>query len=39
VHNPSFSWISRRREDSQIACNVFTFVDDERVVDPIEELT
>jgi hypothetical protein len=32
-------WISKRREDGQLACDVFTFVDDERVVGPTEELT
>jgi ligand-binding SRPBCC domain-containing protein len=27
------------REDGQMVCNVLTFVDDERVVGPTEELT
>ena len=38
-YNPSTSWISRRREDGRIACDVFTFVDDERVTGPNKELT
>jgi hypothetical protein len=29
----------KRREDGMMACNVFTFVDDEQVVGPTEELT
>jgi hypothetical protein len=38
-YNPSTTWISKRREDGQLACDVFTFIDDERVVGPTEELT
>ncbi len=38
-YDPSTTWISKRREDGQLACNVFTFVDDKRVVGPTEELT
>ena len=33
------SWIVKKRKDGQIACDLFTFVDDERVVGPTEELT
>ncbi len=38
-YNPCISWITKRREDGQMACNVFTFVDKERVVGPSKELT
>jgi len=38
-YDPSISWVSKRREDGRIACDVFTFVDDERVTGPNEELT
>ena len=38
-YDPCVTWISKRREDGRIACDVFTFVDDERVVGPDEELT
>jgi hypothetical protein len=38
-YDPSTTWILKRREDGQIACNVFTFVDDKRVVGPTKELT
>ncbi len=37
-YDPSTTWISKRREDRRIACNVFTFVDDERIVGTDEEL-
>ena len=38
-YNPCYSWIVKRRKDGQTACDLFTFVDDERVVGPSEELT
>jgi hypothetical protein len=38
-YDPCVSWISKRRKDGRIACDVFTFVDDERVTGPDEELT
>ena len=38
-YDPRVSWIYKKREDGQMACNVLTFVDDERVVGPTEELT
>ena len=38
-YDPCVTWISKRREDGRIACDVFTFVDDERVVGPDEDLT
>jgi hypothetical protein len=38
-YDPRFSWIVIKRKDGQIACALFTFVDDERVVGPTEELT
>ncbi len=38
-YDPCVSWITKKQKDGQMACNVFTFVDDERVVSPIEELT
>ena len=37
-YDPCTTWISKRREDGRIACDVFTFVDDERIVGPDEEL-
>ena len=33
-YDPCESWITKRREDGRIACDVFTFVDDERVTGP-----
>ena len=38
-YDPCVSWITKRRKDGRIACDVFTFVDDERVTGPNEELT
>ena len=38
-YNPCESWLTKRREDGRIACDVFTFVDDERLVGPDEDLT
>jgi len=37
-YDPCTTWISKRREDGRIACDVFTFVDDEHIVGPDEEL-
>ena len=37
--DPTFSWVVKLREDGNIACDVFTFMDDERVVGPTRELT
>jgi hypothetical protein len=38
-YDPHYSWIVKRRKDGQTVCDLFTFVDDERVVGPSEELT
>ena len=38
-YDPNVSWLTKRRKDGLIACDVFTFVDDERVTGPTEELT
>jgi hypothetical protein len=38
-YDPCVSWISKRRKDGQMVCNVFMFIDDEQVVGPTEELT
>jgi hypothetical protein len=38
-YDPSLSWISTRREDGQISCGVFTFVDNKWMVSPTMELT
>ena len=38
-YDPTFSWVSKLRVDGRIACDLFTFVDDERLVGPTEELT
>jgi len=37
-YDPSLSWVSKLRQDGRIACDLFTFVDDERVVAPTEDL-
>ena len=37
-YDPCTTWISKRRKDGRIACNVFTVVDDERILGPDEEL-
>ncbi len=37
-YNPCVSWITDRREDGMMACNMFTFVDNEQVVGPTKEL-
>ena len=33
-YDPCVSWMTKRRKDGRIACNMFTFVDDERVTGP-----
>jgi len=38
-YDPCVSWITKCRKDGRIACDVFTYVDDERVIGPDEELT
>ena len=38
-YDPCVSWITKRRKDGRIACDVYTFVDDERVSGPDEKLT
>ena len=38
-YDPSFTWVAKLRRDGHITCNLFRIVDDERVVDPSEELT
>ncbi len=38
-YDPSITWISKRRNNGQIACNVVTFVDNKQVVGLTEELT
>jgi hypothetical protein len=38
-YDPCKSWISKLRTDGRVACNLFTFVDDERVTGPTDELT
>jgi hypothetical protein len=38
-YNPCMSWISKMRSDGHVACDIFAFVDDERVTGPDKELT
>eukprot|EP00984_Skeletonema_dohrnii_P009298 scaffold3548_cov79-Skeletonema_dohrnii-CCMP3373.AAC.5 len=38
-YTPTKPWISKMREDGRVAADLFTFVDDERVTGPDEELT
>jgi len=38
-YDPCVSWITKQSKDGRIACDVFTFVDDERVIGPDEKLT
>ena len=38
-YDPTLSWVSKLRRDGNIACVLFTLVDDERVVGPSKELT
>lgn len=37
-YDPSITWVSKLRDDGRIACDIFTFVDDERVTGPTEKL-
>lgn len=37
--NPTKAWVSKIRKDELVACDLFTFVDDERITGPTEELT
>ena len=37
-YDPNLSWVSKMREDGNIACDLFTYVDDKRIVGPSEEL-
>ena len=38
-YDPKLSWVSKLRKDGLIACDLLTFMDDERVVGPTRELT
>ena len=38
-YDPCKSWISKMRTDGRVACNLLSFVDDERLTGPDEELT
>ena len=38
-YEPATSWLSKLRMDGRVACNAYTFVDDERVTGPDKELT
>ena len=38
-YDPCTSWISKIRGDGRVACDILSFVDDERVVGPDEDLT
>lgn len=38
-YDPRVSWISKMRKDGLLACDIFTFVDDERVTGATRELT
>ena len=38
-YNPCLSWLSKIQSDGRVACDIFTFVDDERVTGPSKELT
>ena len=37
-YDPSLAWVSKLRKDGQLAADVYTFVDDERLVAPTREL-
>lgn len=37
-YDPSLSWVTKIRKDGLIACDIFTFVDDERLTGPTREL-
>jgi hypothetical protein len=38
-YNPCLSWISKMCADGRVACDVFEFVNNERVTGPVEKLT
>jgi hypothetical protein len=38
-YDPRKSWVSKMQADGRIACDLFTFVDDERVTGPDKDLT
>ena len=38
-YDPAMSWLAKLRLDGRVACNAYTFVDDERVTGPDKELT
>jgi hypothetical protein len=38
-YDPGKLWISKMRSDGRVACDIFSFVDDEQVTGPTEELT
>ena len=37
-YNPSLSWVAKLQEDGYIACNLFTYEDNERITGPTKEL-
>ena len=37
-YDPAMSWVSKLRKDGQLAADLFTYVDDERLVAPTREL-
>ena len=37
-YDPCTTWISKQCDDGRIACDVFTFIDDEHILGPDEEL-
>ena len=37
-YDPSLTWVAKLRKDGRMACDLFTFIDDERVVAPNKEL-
>jgi hypothetical protein len=38
-YDPTMAWVMKLREDSRLASDFFTFVDDERLTGATEELT
>ena len=38
-YDPCTSWLSKLRRDGRVACDIYSFVDDERVTGPNEALT
>jgi hypothetical protein len=38
-YDPTKSWVNKLRADGQVACDLFTFVDDERLIGPTLPLT